>query len=75
MPSLDRADMGKSIQREIESYRAYEGESLNSILTRILKDDPDIGSEDISGIVRGLADIEAGRVTSHEDVMKEFGLE
>ena len=28
-----------------------------------------------ASIERGLADSEAGRVTSHEEVMKQFGLE
>jgi antitoxin YefM len=31
--------------------------------------------EAMAAIRRGLADIEAGRVTSHEDVLKEFGLD
>ena len=34
----------------------------------------DLTSEQKNGIERGLKDIDEGRVTSHEDVKKRFGL-
>ncbi len=74
MAGLNTADMGTRMRKEIEGHRAYEGESLDSILTRIFKDDPDMTDEAVLDIEKSLADIEAGRLTSHEDVMKQVGI-
>jgi hypothetical protein len=47
--------------------------ALRAVQTAPL-DDEDVTGADEEAIARARADVDAGRITSHEDLLREFGL-
>jgi predicted transcriptional regulator len=69
--------ISKTTRRRLDKLKIYDRESMDSVIERLTKtamDDEPLSEEDIAGIKRGLADIQAGRVHTLESVKKELGI-
>ena len=79
--SLKNAAMKKASQKGVslstvlnQATRAFVSDTLDiGIVDRLLADDIDRSDDDISTIDRSDDDIKHGRVTPHEEVLKELG--
>mgnify|MGYP000344227897 CR=1 FL=1 len=64
-------------KQEISNFRNYPKEPLESVVKRMMKtyeEDLTLTAEDIADIQESLEDLKEGRVYTHEQVKKEFGL-
>jgi predicted transcriptional regulator len=69
--------ISRNTRRRLDELKLYNREPMDSVIERLTKtamDDEPLSEEDIEGIKRGLADIQAGRVHTLESVKKDLGI-
>ena len=77
MEKMTTIQISKRTRKLLEELKAYPGEPMDSIITRIAEkdiDDEPLSEEEIEGIRRGLKDIEEGRVYPMKHIKKRFGI-
>ena len=65
------------IKKQLEKTRNYPKESLESVVSRLLKyhaENAILTDDEIEDVQQGLEDIKAGRVYTTEQLNKELGL-
>lgn len=69
--------VSRKTRKRLEELKAYPGESMDSIISRMAEkniDDEPLSDEEIRGIEQGLADIKAGRVYTTDELKKKLGI-
>ncbi len=69
--------MSLKVKEELASHRNYPKEPLESVVVRILEHynkDVILTKQELADVQKGLEDIKSGRIMSHNDVKKKFGL-
>ncbi|MEM0149838.1 MAG: hypothetical protein QXW10_03010 [Candidatus Micrarchaeaceae archaeon] len=65
----------KDLKKKLDEFKAYPGESMNSVIERLARnavDEEPLSAGDIKGIEEGLADIRAGRVYTTKQLKKKL---
>ncbi len=69
--------ISKVTRKRLDKLKLFEREPLDSVIERLTNmavDEEPLSEEDITGIKKGLKDIEAGRIHTLESVKKELGI-
>ena len=74
---MSTVKLSLEVKEELASHRNYPKESLESVVVRILEHynkDVTLTEQELADVQKGLEDVKAGRIISHNDVKKKFGL-
>ncbi len=77
METMTTIQVSRKTRKRLEELKAYPGESMDSIISRMAEkniDDEPLSDEEIRGIEQGLADIKAGRVYTTDELKKKLGI-